>query len=273
MVDDRSSTVSLPEVPLLGVLPGTGGLTRADRQAQGAPRPRRRLLHDRAKACAPTARKDWKLVDRHRASRSSSRERCRNAPTALAAQSMRPGERPRASSLHAAAARRSTTRAITTSTSTSPSIARAHGDAHRVRARTAPQPDRPRRDPRRRRAAGGRSRWRASSTTRSCMLRTNELEIGTWILKTRGELDAVLAVDARCEAHATHWFVRETHRLAAPHARAPRRLVAHAVRAGRRRARASPARSLELALAADRTYMLRAAGRRARRAARSRCRR
>src|SRR5712671_3077772 len=28
MIDDRSSTVSLPEVPLLGVLPGTGGLTR-----------------------------------------------------------------------------------------------------------------------------------------------------------------------------------------------------------------------------------------------------
>ena len=28
LVDDRSSTVSLPEVPLLGVLPGTGGLTR-----------------------------------------------------------------------------------------------------------------------------------------------------------------------------------------------------------------------------------------------------
>ena len=28
MIDDRSSAVSLPEVPLLGVLPGTGGLTR-----------------------------------------------------------------------------------------------------------------------------------------------------------------------------------------------------------------------------------------------------
>ena len=28
LVDDRSSTVSLPEVPLLGVLPGTGGITR-----------------------------------------------------------------------------------------------------------------------------------------------------------------------------------------------------------------------------------------------------
>ena len=28
LVDDRSSSISLPEVPLLGVLPGTGGLTR-----------------------------------------------------------------------------------------------------------------------------------------------------------------------------------------------------------------------------------------------------
>src|SRR6202008_5195443 len=27
LVDDNSSTVALPEVPLLGVLPGTGGLT------------------------------------------------------------------------------------------------------------------------------------------------------------------------------------------------------------------------------------------------------
>ena len=47
LVDDGSSAVSLPEVPLLAVLPGTGGLTRAGRQAQGAPRPRRRLLHHR----------------------------------------------------------------------------------------------------------------------------------------------------------------------------------------------------------------------------------
>jgi benzoyl-CoA-dihydrodiol lyase len=37
LVDDGSSAVSLPEVPLLGVLPGTGGLTRVDRQAQSAP--------------------------------------------------------------------------------------------------------------------------------------------------------------------------------------------------------------------------------------------
>ena len=45
LVDDRSSAVSLPEVPLLGVLPGTGGLTRVTDKRQRAPRPRRRLLH------------------------------------------------------------------------------------------------------------------------------------------------------------------------------------------------------------------------------------
>ena len=45
LIDDRSSAVSLPEVPLLGVLPGTGGLTRLDRQAPCSARPRGRLLH------------------------------------------------------------------------------------------------------------------------------------------------------------------------------------------------------------------------------------
>src|SRR5690242_19889334 len=55
MVDDRSSTVSLPEVPLLGVLPGTGGLTRIV--------DKRKVRRDLAdifctppRACAPTAR-------------------------------------------------------------------------------------------------------------------------------------------------------------------------------------------------------------------------
>ena len=41
------------------------------------------------------------------------------------------------------------------------------------------------------------------------MLRTNELEVGTWILKTRGDADAVLAIDATLEKHRDDWFVRE----------------------------------------------------------------
>src|SRR3954467_6045659 len=62
MVDDRSSTVSLPEVPLLGVLPGTGGLTRLT--------DKRRVRHDLADIfCTVTEgvrgrrAKDWRLVD------------------------------------------------------------------------------------------------------------------------------------------------------------------------------------------------------------------
>ena len=41
-------------------------------------------------------------------------------------------------------------------------------------------------------------------------LRTNELDIGTWILKTEGSVEAALAMDATLAAHKTHWFVRET---------------------------------------------------------------
>src|ERR687884_138386 len=62
LVDDRSSSVSLPEVPLLGVLPGTGGLT--------PPVDKRRVRHDLADIFCTTTEgvrgqraKDWRLVD------------------------------------------------------------------------------------------------------------------------------------------------------------------------------------------------------------------
>jgi benzoyl-CoA-dihydrodiol lyase len=62
MIDDRSSTVSLPEVPLLGVLPGTGGLTRIT--------DKRKVRRDRADFFCTTTEgvradraKDWGLVD------------------------------------------------------------------------------------------------------------------------------------------------------------------------------------------------------------------
>src|SRR3954471_3934085 len=62
LVDDRSSAVSLPEVPLLGVLPGTGGLTRLT--------DKRRVRHDHADIFCTTSEgirgqraKEWRLVD------------------------------------------------------------------------------------------------------------------------------------------------------------------------------------------------------------------
>src|ERR1700761_4185247 len=62
LIDDRSSAVSLPEVPLLGVLPGTGGLTRVT--------DKRKVRHDRADIFCTVVEgvrgdraKAWKLVD------------------------------------------------------------------------------------------------------------------------------------------------------------------------------------------------------------------
>jgi benzoyl-CoA-dihydrodiol lyase len=40
-------------------------------------------------------------------------------------------------------------------------------------------------------------------------MRTNEPDIGIWLLKTEGDAQAVLACDAALQAHRGHWFVRE----------------------------------------------------------------
>ena len=62
LIDDRSSSVSLPEIPLLGVLPGTGGLTRLTGK--------RRVRRDHADVFCTMSEglqgqraKDWRLVD------------------------------------------------------------------------------------------------------------------------------------------------------------------------------------------------------------------
>src|SRR5205814_1764881 len=64
LIDDRSSAVSLPEVPLLGVLPGTGGLTRVT--------DKRKVRRDLADIFCTTSEgvradraRDWKLIDDH----------------------------------------------------------------------------------------------------------------------------------------------------------------------------------------------------------------
>jgi benzoyl-CoA-dihydrodiol lyase len=41
-------------------------------------------------------------------------------------------------------------------------------------------------------------------------MRTNELDIGTWLIKTEGDAAAVMAMDATLMAHQGHWLVRET---------------------------------------------------------------
>jgi benzoyl-CoA-dihydrodiol lyase len=92
MIDDRSSTVSLPEVPLLGVLPGTGGLTRLT--------DKRRVRRDLADVFCSTSEgvradraQQWRLVD-HIARPQQFAESVKTLSAALAAQSERTGEGP-----------------------------------------------------------------------------------------------------------------------------------------------------------------------------------
>src|SRR5438046_212381 len=89
MIDDRSSTVSLPEVPLLGVLPGTGGLTRLV--------DKRKVRRDLADVFCTTAEgvradraKEWKLVD-HLAKPQQFAEMVKARALELAKTSDRPG--------------------------------------------------------------------------------------------------------------------------------------------------------------------------------------
>jgi benzoyl-CoA-dihydrodiol lyase len=87
------------------------------------------------------------------------------------------------------------------------------------------------------------------------MLRTNELEIGLWILKTRGDIDAVLAADAALQEYAKDWFVRATIGML-------RRTLARLDVSSRTlfaiidEGSCFAGTLLELALAADRSYML-----------------
>jgi benzoyl-CoA-dihydrodiol lyase len=87
------------------------------------------------------------------------------------------------------------------------------------------------------------------------LLRTNELETGTWILKAAGNAAYVLAADEALQRHAANWFVRETTGML-------RRTLARLdVTSRTLYALIEPGSCfagtlLELALAADRSYML-----------------
>jgi benzoyl-CoA-dihydrodiol lyase len=108
------------------------------------------------------------------------------------------------------------------------------------------------------RAAG--ARWWPLAMARQLddailMLRTNDLDIGLWLLKTRGDIDAVLAADATLKTHESDWLVRETIGLL-------RRTLARLDVSSRTlfaivdQGSCFAGTLFELALAADRSYML-----------------
>ena len=205
LIDDRSSSVALPEVPLLGVLPGTGGLTRVT--------DKRHVRHDLADIfCTLTEgvrgqkAKDWRLVDAvvkpaqfagavnaraHELAKGSDR------PADGKGVTLTPLQRDvDATGYHYAHVDVAIDRAGRTATFT----VRGPGAAQPVDAAGI--------------EAAGAAWWPLAMARELddaiLSLRTNEAAIGTWLLKTQGDAHSVLAVDATMQRWRDHWLVRET---------------------------------------------------------------
>jgi benzoyl-CoA-dihydrodiol lyase len=249
LVDDRSSAVSLPEVPLLGVLPGTGGLTRLT--------DKRKVRHDLADLFCTTTEgvrgqraKDWRLVD-DIAKPAVFGATVRRRALELAALSDRPAD---AQGVALPPLERTVTDDSIDYRYVGVRLDRGRRIAHlTVRAPDADEPA----DIAGIMSAG--ANWWPLRMARELddailRLRTNELEIGTWLLRTEGDAARVLACDAALEAHRDDWFVRETLGLL-------RRTLARLDVSSRtlfaliEQGSCFAGTLLELALAADRSYM------------------
>ena len=250
LVDDRSSSVSLPEVPLLGVLPGTGGLTRVT--------DKRHVRHDLADIFCTSVEGvrgqravDWRLVDAI-AKPAQFAATVQGRADKLAEDSHRPAS---AKGVALTRIQREDSADSLRYTHVTVDIDRTRRTATlTVKAPTGPQPT----DIAAIEVAG--ADWWPLAMARQLddailNLRTNELDIGIWLIKTLGDAQAVLASDAVLLAHQDHWLVRETigalRRTFARLDVSSRSLFA-LVEPG-----SAFAGSLaELAFAADRTYML-----------------
>jgi benzoyl-CoA-dihydrodiol lyase len=205
LVDDRSSAVSLPEVPLLGVLPGTGGLTRVT--------DKRKVRHDHADIFCTTTEgvrgkkaKDWRLVD-DIAKPAQFAAKVQERALQLAGQSDRPAG---AKGVLLTPLQRTIEADALRYPNVTVEIDRAKRTASfTVKGPSGPQPT----DITGIEAAG--AAWYPLAMARELedailSMRTNEPEIGTWLIRTEGDPEAVLASDATVLVNRTHWQVRET---------------------------------------------------------------
>jgi len=210
MVDDRSSTVSLPEVPLLGVLPGTGGLTRVI--------DKRRVRRDLADIFCTTAEgvraeraREWRLVDHVARPQNFAEQVARHAARLAAQGAGAPGSGAGAS---AGVKLEPLAREIREDGYTYGYVDVSIDRAARVATITVRGPsDAPPASGEDARAQGC-AFWPLQLARELedavLMLRANELEAGLWLLKSRGDAAAVLAWDAFLEKNCGHWFVART---------------------------------------------------------------
>ena len=209
LVDDRASAVSLPEVPLLGVLPGTGGLTRVT--------DKKHVRHDLADLFCTSVEgvrgqkaKDWRLVD-DIAKPQVFAAKVQERALQLAAQSDRPADGKGVPLPHV-------TRTIEADALRYPNVTVEIDRAKRTATWTVKAPSLATSGKQPSDIAGieaAGAAWYPLQMARELedailSMRTNELDIGTWLIKTEGDSASVLAMDATLLAHKNHWLVRET---------------------------------------------------------------
>jgi len=250
MADDGSTTVALPEVPLLAVLPGTGGLTRLV--------DKRRVRRDRAdffctleEGIKGQRAVEWRLVDEV-VPRSRLAETTRQRAGELAARTDRPAGA-RGIALDALERRVEGDRVAYAHVTCA--IDRAHGVAEiTVAAPTAAPPA----DAAGIHAAGTRFWPLAVARELDDLilhLRANEEEIGLWVLRTTGSPDLVEAHDRALLEHDADWLVREI-RLYLKRTLKRLDVSSRSIFALIEPGSCFTGTLLELALAADRVFML-----------------
>jgi benzoyl-CoA-dihydrodiol lyase len=204
LIDDRSSAVSLPELPLLGVLPGTGGLTRVT--------DKRKVRRDHADIFCTNPdgvrgqrAKDWRLVDEivkpqqfaeHIKQRARQLAEQSDRPANAKGVSLTPLERTMDDTgLHYKYVDVQYNREARTATIT----VRAPGSVAEDTAENV--------------LAAGASWWPLQMARELddaiLTLRTSELDLGLWLFKTTGNSNAVVATDEFLLANQNNWFVRE----------------------------------------------------------------
>jgi benzoyl-CoA-dihydrodiol lyase len=250
LVDDGNASVGLPETPLLGVLPGTGGLTRVVDK-----RKVRRDLADAFSTLAEGVRGkravEWGLVDKA-VPLSGFKDTVAERATALATQSDRPAAGP-------GITLEPLTPAIDEDTIQYRYVRGSIDRAKRVCELTVSAPDTPQPTTAEAFQASGDQSWalRAFRELDDALLRLrlNDPEIGVVLLRTTGDAQAVLEVDAALDANRDHWLVRE---IVGQIRRTLKRLdlTARSLFAMIEPGSAFAGTLFELALAADRSYML-----------------
>ena len=247
LVDDGASTVSLPEVPLLGVLPGTGGLTRVV-DKRHVRKDRADLFATKSEGFRGATAVEWGLVDATVPRNAWDQEIRRRA--SLAAET---SSRPRAQT---GVPLTPLDRTIKNQTIHYPYVSAAIDRARRqveitIEGPSAPPPPDP--------AEQGADYWPLAMTRALddliLHLRTNEPELGTWVIRATGDPGPVLAYDEQLRTRRGDWFVNE---VVLFYKRTLKRLdvTSRSLIAVIDPGTAFAGLLLELALAADRQYML-----------------